>query len=35
MGEVEAMGSDEVERCGGDNAPTGRERGEGKWADRD
>ena len=34
-GEVKKAGSDEVERHREDNAHTGRERGKGKWADRD
>lgn len=34
-GEVKMGGSDEVESYGEDNAHTGRERGKGKWADRD
>lgn len=33
--EVKKVGSDEVERYREDNAHTGRERGKGKWADRD
>lgn len=34
-GEVKKVGSDEVQRYREDNAHTGRERGKGKWADRD
>lgn len=34
-GEVEKVGSDEVERYRKANAHTERERGKGKWADRD
>lgn len=34
-GEVKKVGSDEVVLDGEDNAHTGKERGKGKWADRD
>lgn len=34
-GEVKEVGSDRVGSYEEDNAHTGRERGKGKWADRD